>query len=199
MTTPFGDTTINRVVFSDIHGTAVFTTHLHDHAAAGIYEFEFSHGSTSKKTRISVWPKPDESNRITNLFNHKAGAFSPLSSDFLQEIAGKDSAGYVASLTLSSSAKSEEISMLSEIRVEPDRAFLTYNAPNSEYRQIEVWQNGRILYSSDLQLDSGRISLPFPHACEPSQPMFFKVWSLTDTTLQVEEKSTLPTRIKCTR
>ncbi len=193
MTTPSGDTTINRVVFSDLQGTAVFTTHFHDHTASGIYEFQFSQGSSTRTARIPVWPAPDESRRIKTLFNSRASAFSPLSSSFLQELANASPTGYLANIP---PVRPEESGLLSGIKIEADRAFLSYNAPGSEYRQIEVWQNGKLLYCSDLQLDSGRISIPFPHACDPSQPLFFKVWYLADTRLQVQEQCVLPAKIK---
>ncbi len=194
MRTPSGHQTINRVLLTDIHGTAVFTTHIHDHAASGDYEFEFVQGKSRQTLKIPVTPAPDKNQLVRQLFKHRLNLVQPLSPGLMSELAMASAPVYLIRPARSSHSWKPDI--LSSIRAEIDQAFLTYDCGASEYRQIEVWQNGRIIYNSDLQLEAGRISIPFPHALEPSQPLLFRVWQISSGTMKIQEQATMPANFK---
>jgi hypothetical protein len=52
--TPGGQNTVNRVVHSDIDGMAVFTTHINNNAAGGIYKCELSHGHEKVVLHLNI-------------------------------------------------------------------------------------------------------------------------------------------------
>ncbi len=187
MQTPAGHQTVNRVVQTDIHGTAVFTTHIHEHAAPGLYKFEFSHGDAMQMLEIPVFNRPDQLQLLNQFFSSRPGLIQPLAPHFLRVTALASPPAYIIAR-----ARSSDRPLLSDIRHEAGQAFLTYNCPGSEHRQIEVWQNGSIIYTSDLQLPAGRISIPFPRPIEQAQPLVFRLWQLTGRTLGIQEQAILP-------
>ena len=189
MHTPGRHQTINRVLQTDINGTAVFTTHMHEHAAPGCYEFEFVQGKTHRLLELAVQSAPDRSTLLKQLFQHRLDFIQPISPVFLNQLAIASPPAYLIS---SHSVDASHTSMLSEIRPEIDQAFLAYDCNGSEHRQIEVWQNGNLIYNSGLQLASGRISIPFPHPVDLTQPLFFRIWQIGATSLRIQEKAVLP-------
>ncbi len=189
MHTPGRHQTINRVLQTDIHGTAVFTTHMHEHATPGCYEFEFVQGKTRRTLELAVQSAPDRSTLLKQLFQHRLDFIQPVSSAFLNHLALASPPVYLIS---SHSFDASHTQMLSEIRPEIDQAFLAYDCSGSEHRQIEVWQNGNLIYNSGLQLASGRISIPFPHPVDQTQPLFFRIWQMGETSFRIQEKAVLP-------
>jgi len=189
MKTPSGHDTINRVVLTDLHGTCLFTTHLHNSAAYGIHDFEFSTGNSVQLLPMPVLPQPDKAVVIQKLIRNEPGLLSSISSAFINTLT---IASPPIHLLKQSNTASEAVGRpLEEFKLESDQAFITYDCTGSDYRHVEVWQNGHLIYSSDLQLESGRISVPFPHPPEPSQPLFTKIWEIRGNTIKVQEKSAL--------
>ncbi len=187
MQTPAGHQTVNRVVQTDIHGTAVFTTHIHEHAAPGLYKFEFTNGDAKQSLEIPVFSRPEQLQLLNQFFTSRPGLIQPIAPHFLQISSLATPPAYIVTQTIPANMK-----MLSEIRCETGQAFLTYACPGSAYRQIEVWQNGQVIYNSDLQLAAGRISIPFPHPVEQAQPLLFKLWQINDRVLKIQEQAILP-------
>jgi len=190
MKTPAGHDTVNRVVLTDLHGTCLFTTHLHNSSAYGIHDFEFSTGNTVQFLPMPVLPQPDRFVVAQKLIRNEPGLLSSISSAFLSSLTLASPPIHI--LKNGNTASETAGGLLDEFKVESDQAFITYDCTGSDYRHVEIWQNGHLIYSSDLQLESGRISVPFPHPPEPSQPLFTKIWEIRGNSLQVQEKSALP-------
>lgn len=190
MKTPAGHDTVNRVVLTDLHGTCLFTTHLHNSSAYGIHDFEFSTANTVQSLPMPVLPQPDKFVIAQKLIKNEPGLLSSISSVFLNNLTLASPPIHI--LKYGNTASETAGGLLDEFKVESDQAFINYDCTGSDYRHVEVWQNGHLIYSSDLQLESGRISVPFPHPPEPSQPLFTKIWEIRGNTLKVQEKSALP-------
>lgn len=189
MKTPAGHDTINRVVLTDLHGTCLFTTHLHNSSAYGIHDFEFSTGSSVQSMPMPVLPQPDKAVIAQKLIRNEPGLLSSISSAFLNSLTIASPPIHI--LKYGRIASETDGKILEDFSVETDQAFITYDCTGSDYRHVEVWQNGHLIYSSDLQLESGRISVPFPHPPEPSRPLFTKIWEIRGNTLKVQEKSAI--------
>lgn len=188
MTPPSGHTTINRVVLTDLDGTAVFTTHIHSNAAQGLYRFDFFQGGNKLSLKTHIGSPIERTQFVKRLFERPGRLLPDLPA--LLEPGPVDAR--VPLYVLKNEDSQPASTMLSDIRPEQDQACLTYDCPDSEYRQIEVWQNGKIVYNSDLQLPSGRIAIPFPHGVQSSSPIFFKLWQLQGNLLMVKEQVLMP-------
>ena len=189
MKTPAGHDTINRVVLTDLHGTCLFTTHLHSSAAYGMHTFEFSTGNAVQSLPMPVLPQPDKALVAQKLVRNEPGLLSSISSAFLNSLTIASPPAHL--LEYENHAGETAGRILAEFKVEIDQAFITYDCTGSDYRHVEVWQNGHLLYSSDLQLEAGRISVPFPHPPEPSQPLFAKIWEIRGNAVKIQEKAAL--------
>jgi len=189
MKTPAGHDTINRVVLTDLYGTAFFTTHLHSSSAYGLHHFDFSSGNSVQSLPMPVLPQPDKAVLAQKLIRNEPDLLSSISSAFLNSLTIASPPVHILKYGNTSSETSSRL--LEEFKVEIDQAFITYDCTGSDYRHVEIWQNGHLIYSSDLQLESGRISVPFPHPPEQSQPIFAKIWEMKGNTLKVQEKSAL--------
>lgn len=188
MMPPSGHTTINRVLFTDIDGIAVFTSHINNNSPVGIYTFDFFQGNEKLQLKVFIGSQLERLQSIKRLFDKRNDYMQYFSAIFQPDTIISSQPLPLYNLLNSPNTLS---SILYEIRAENDQAFLSYDCKGSEYRQIEVWQNGKVVYNSDLQLDSGRIAIPFPHGIQAAQPIFFKLWQLRGNELRVQEQGLL--------
>ena len=178
---PNGHTTINRLVHTDLDGTAVFTTHINNNTRPGIYIFEFTQGSERVKISILVDLQKRNNDMLTQRFNWHGSSMLPLSTILPATYTSTEPQKNDYMLVSQDLPNNKS---LYDIRSEKKQAFLNYNCEGSTHRQIEVWQNGKAVYTSDLQLESGRISIPFSRGVKAGQPLFFKLWQLKQNKLR---------------
>lgn len=180
---PGGQQTVNRVIHSDIDGTAMFTTHLNNNTAAGIYSVEFSHGKEMVSVRLDVKSMSNKRRAREDAIQQKVA--NPISAIMASDIIAPVPQKYWFATKTSQQGTNES---LHDVTIEKNQIYLSYRCPGSSWRQIEVWQNGRIHYTSDLQLESGRISLSFKIPLQSDTPISLKLWHLDANGIQVCEQ-----------
>lgn len=92
--------------------------------------------------------------------------------------------------TYSHFSNNENSGFIYNLICEETNALLAYGCPESEHRQIEIWQNGKLHYYSDLALEGGTISLVFDKSNPllSGCPTLFKIWQLKDNHVLSHEK-----------
>ena len=156
---PSGYTTINRVVTSDTDGLATFETKIHSASPEGYYNFIFQ--SETFEQKITLYIKSNNINKLSN----------DLSAIYANDSESVDNKGYIFNLNC-----------------ERNDVLLAYGCPESDFRQIEIWQNGKLHYFSNLPLEGGIISLPLNKPLLAGCPALFKVWQITDNKVSTHEK-----------
>ncbi len=182
--TPTGHQTVNRIVHSDINGTAVFTTHLNNNVAGGIYSCEFSHGREKVSLRLNV--KSLEVKRRNRAKAMQKRDINPLKTMLGTGNNSSEPQHYYFATPINQHANSTAIE---EVNIDKTRIYLSYNCPDSNWRQIEVWQNGKIHYSANLQLAAGRVSLSFTSPLQSDIPIKLKLWYLGTEGIRVCEQT----------
>lgn len=156
---PSGYTTTNRVVSTDADGLATFETFIHSASPEGYYTFVFQ--SDNFEQKISIYAKRNTEN--LSFFTTQA-VYSP-------DVETNENCGYIFNLNC-----------------EPQGALMAYGCPESEHRQIEIWQNGKLQYHSNLALEGGTISLILQKPLLAGCPVLFKVWQISGNTVSSHEK-----------
>lgn len=162
MHTPSGITTINRVVTTDTEGLGVFQTKIHPAAPEGFYTFIFQSGNSQQK--IVTYIKKAEEKKQNNLNLDSTATY-------VQEQENNETCGYIFNLNC-----------------ERDNALLAYGCPDSHHRQIEIWQNGKLHYFANLDLEGGTVSLILQKPLLAGCPALFKVWQMKDNSVSSHEK-----------
>ena len=157
--TPSGYTTVNRIVNTDTEGLASFETNIHQYSPEGIYTFIFQSGNFEQKVSINV---KDKSEKITTQ------RFSPI---YELTQTPNDNPAYIFNLNC-----------------EPQGSLMAYGCPESEHRQIEIWQNGKLQYYSNLKLEGGTVSLILQKPLLAGCPVLYKVWQINKNKVVSHEK-----------
>ncbi|NLF98028.1 MAG: hypothetical protein GX569_14950 [Candidatus Riflebacteria bacterium] len=182
--TPAGQQTVNRVIHSDIDGMAVFTTHINNNAAGGIYKCELSHGREKVVLHLNIKSMSEKRRKRAMTIQNRD--INPLARLIEPDMKITEPQQYYFARSL------EEIDqpvIFDEVNLEKSTVFLSYHCPGSLWRQIEVWQNGRIHYTSDLQIESGRVSLSFKSPLLEDIPIKLKLWYLDQNGLKICEQT----------
>ena len=157
--TPSGYTTINRVITTDTEGLANFETNIHSASPAGIYTFLFQSDNFEQKISINV---KDEAEKLI------ARSF-PAMYELLDN--PNDNSGFIFNLNC-----------------EQQGSLIAYGCPESEHRQIEIWQNGKLQYYSNLELEGGTVSIILQKPLLAGCPVLFKVWLINKNRVISHEK-----------
>ena len=181
---PGGEQTVNRVIHSDIDGMAVFTTHINNNAAGGVYRCEFSHGRELAVLHVNV-KSMGEKRRKRNMTMQKR-VINPLASLLESGAKTTELQHYYFSTSL---RQNDRKPVFDEVNLEKNKVFISYQCPGSSWRQIEIWQNGRIHYTSDLQIESGRVSLSFTSPLLSDMPIKLKLWYLDKDGIKIYEQT----------
>lgn len=155
---PSGFTTLNRIVTTDTEGMARFETKIHPASPEGFYTFVFNSGNFEQKFSIYI----RKYNKNSTLFN-TIPAYAPV-------YALNENTGYIFNLNCGESD-----------------ALIAYGCPDSSHRQIEIWQNGKLHYYSNLNLEGGTISIILNKPLLSGCPALFKVWQLKDNKISSHE------------
>lgn len=172
---PGGQMTVNRVISTDIYGSAFFTTHINPWAPAGNYSFTFTSGLESVKVDIRVGSKDRKDEQLCNEIRDSIRGLLPMPAFFekFKPRAASDTTEWHA---LEFSTPEKPSLDITDLKLSGNQAVLSYNCPDSVYRRIELWQNGRVIYSSDLPLLTGRVSLPLHRNVTSGVPVSFRLW-----------------------
>jgi len=184
LTTPGGQQTVNRVIHSDIDGMAVFTTHINNNAAGGIYRCELSHGREKISLHLNIRSMSEKRRNRTMAIQNRD--INPLVNLLETSPKTAEMQHYYFATSL---RQLDRKAVFDEVNIDRNKIFLSYRCPNSSWRQIEVWQNGRLHYSSDLQIDSGRISLSFKTPLLTDIPIKLKLWFLDNDGIKTYEQA----------
>ncbi|MBP5468502.1 MAG: hypothetical protein J6Z11_04585, partial [Candidatus Riflebacteria bacterium] len=159
---PSGFTTINRVVTTDFDGLATFQTKIHPASPEGVYTFIFQSGNFHQKVYVNVKKANNNSSLTENLDS------IPF---YTQTDNSNENSGYIFNLNC-----------------EKDGILIAYGCPESEHRQIEIWQNGKLHYYSNFPLEGGIVSIPLNKPLLAGCPALFKVWQIKDNQVSSHEK-----------
>jgi len=182
--TPGGQQTVNRVIHSDIDGMAMFTTHINNNAAGGIYKCELSHGREKVVMHLNIKSMSEKRRKRAMTIQNRN--INPLARLLEPDMAATDPQRYYFS---SSIRELDQPTAFDEVNLEKNTVFLSYQCPGSLWRQIEIWQNGKIHYTSDLQIESGRVSLSFKSPLLEDIPIKLKLWYLDREGLKIYEQA----------
>lgn len=190
---PSGCLTINRVIQTDLDGLALFTTHFHESMPEGLYRFEFSYGNELLQLELFVQSSNKKNNLLSRRIKNKIQGILPISA-FLKTsaLADEDVCQLFAIMPLDAKTATSTTG-LSNVQIKKDEkgettAILSYDCPASNYRQIEMWQNGQAIYTSELPLEAGTISIPLVKAIS-SAPLRFKLWFLKTDELMAQDQT----------
>ncbi len=158
---PSGYTTLNRIVTTNQNGLATFETAIHPASPEGYYTFVFSTNNFSQKISVYIKKNSNKNSVIDSI-----PFYSP------------------------TQITNENCGFIYNLLCEETNALLAYGCPESEHRQIEIWQNGKLHYFSDLALEGGTISLVFDKSNPllPGCPVLFKVWQINGDNVSSHEK-----------
>ena len=159
---PSGFTTINRVVITDFDGLATFQTKIHPASPEGIYTFIFQSGNFHQKIFVNI---KNQKNTLPYADN-----IDPIPL-YKQTDNSNENCGYIFNLNC-----------------ERNSILIAYGCPESEHRQIEIWQNGKIHYYSNFPLEGGIVSIPLNKPLLAGCPALFKVWQIKDNQVSSHEK-----------
>ena len=158
---PSGLTTLNRVVTTDSDGLANFETEIHPASPEGFYTFVFQSGSFEQK--ISIYVKGNDS-------EPKLSSLETIPT-YSSDKDNNETCGYIFNLNCQSGD-----------------TLLAYGCPDSDHRQIEIWQNGKLHYFSNLDLEGGTVSLILQKPLLAGCPALFKVWQISGNEVSTHEK-----------
>ena len=157
--TPSGFTTINRIVTTDTDGLASFETNIHPASPEGTYTFVFQSDNFEQKVSVNV---KDKAEKLT------ANKF-PTLYELIDN--PNENSGFIFNLNC-----------------EPQGSLMAYGCSESEHRQIEIWQNGKLQYYSNLKLEGGTVSLILQKPLLAGCPVLFKVWQINKDKITSHEK-----------
>lgn len=182
LVSPANCLTINRVIHTDIDGTALFTTHIHTSAPEGIYRFEFSHGHEIVNLELLIQSNNKKNAVLTQRIKDKIKKGLPISALLNQRSPFDELWTGEYSINKSTDSTVKSLS-LTDIQLAKDgemqnKARLSYTSANSSYRRIEAWQDGKYLYTSELPLASGTVVINLHKPLQATKPIRFKLWSI---------------------
>ena len=156
---PSGFTTINRIVTTDTDGLATFETNIHPSSPEGTYTFVFLSDNFEQKVSVNI---KDKSEKLS------ANKF-PTVYELIDN--PNENSGFIFNLNC-----------------EPQGSLMAYGCTESEHRQIEIWQNGKLQYYSNLKLEGGTVSLILQKPLLAGCPVLFKVWQINKDKITSHEK-----------
>ena len=156
---PSGFTTLNRIVTTDTDGLASFETNIHPASPEGTYTFVFQSDNFEQKVSINI---KDKSEKLSA--NHISTVYELIDNP-------NENSGFIFNLNC-----------------EPQGSLMAYGCSESEHRQIEIWQNGKLQYYSNLKLEGGTISLLLQKPLLAGCPVLFKVWQINKDKITSHEK-----------
>ena len=156
---PSGFTTINRIITTDTDGLATFETNIHPSSPEGTYTFVFQSDNFEQKVFVNVKDKSEK--LIANNF------------PTVYELIGNPN---------------ENSGFIFNLNCEPQGSLMAYGCTESEHRQIEIWQNGKLQYYSNLKLEGGTVSLILQKPLLAGCPVLFKVWQINKDKITTHEK-----------
>ena len=159
MISPSGFTTLNRVVTTDTDGLASFETNIHPASPEGTYTFVLQSDNFEQKISVNV---KDKSEKLTS--NQFPNLYEVIDNP-------NESSGFIFNLNC-----------------EPQGSLMAYGCTESEHRQIEIWQNGKLQYYSNLKLEGGTVSLILQKPLLAGCPVLFKVWQINKNIITSHEK-----------
>lgn len=176
MTTPFGLTTINRILTSEVDGFANFSTFINSNSPQGIYKFEIS--AQNNLLTLSL-PVLSADKRIHSISTRLPVFGINTLANPGKELAQND-------LALSFPPDQEIIQTLKPAN---QQIKFDFNCGESGMRSAEVWQNGILLNYSELPIAAGNSSHPLPRSLQPEMPMCLKVWFHDGQSLHSQQKT----------
>lgn len=162
MITPSDVTTLNRIVTTDNEGLADFKTFIHAASPEGFYRFIFQSGEFEQKVSIYIKRQKEGEVRL---------AYLETVPSYMNDFDTNETCGYIFNLN---TGKTD--------------ALMAYGCPDSDHRQVEIWQNGRLNYYADLNLEGGTVSLVFHKELLAGCPALFKVWQISGNDVVSHEK-----------
>ncbi|MFZ5950300.1 MAG: hypothetical protein ACOYXC_06325, partial [Candidatus Rifleibacteriota bacterium] len=178
MTPPFGLTTLNRVVNTEIDGFANFTTFINGSSPPGIYRFEISSGN---RRAFLFLPVSDAAEKATTLIEKVQAAGIPLAMT-------KTPSDENAPFTCSTPPQSE---IISGLKTGNQQLFFDFNCVGSSYRSVEIWQNGSLLHQANLPIEEGNSSYPLPRNFISSIPVRVKTWFIRDNKIFKQDQAVI--------
>jgi hypothetical protein len=173
MIAPFKQTTLNRIIHTDVNGSAWFSTFISKRAPAGSYRLEFSHGQESLSLKIPI---------SAGQRSHKAqltGFASGL--NHFTSIALEDQQKEKFSIY----AKKTD-AFITNLKLGNQQFNFNFDCQNSALRCLEVWQNGKLLNHDFLPIEQGRSAHPLPRSTNPDEPLRLKLWIIRGNKLTFE-------------
>ncbi|MEW6710104.1 MAG: hypothetical protein AB1403_09815, partial [Candidatus Riflebacteria bacterium] len=167
MTPPFGLTTLNRVITTELDGFANFTTFINGSSPPGIYRFEISSGN---RNAFLFLPVADAAEKATTLSEKVQAAGIPLAIT-------KTATDQNSLFTCSTPPKSE---IISDLKTGNQQLSFYFNCVGSSYRSVEIWQNGNLLHQANLPIEEGNSSYPLPRNFISTIPVRVKTWFIRD-------------------
>lgn len=176
--------TINRVIHSDMTGEAIFSTHISREAPEGLYQLEFSLGDKRQIFKVQILDRQRSAPLPASLMNiHDTGSALPQS---LLQSATTQKPALTAKYQMQAHSLNPQ---LSDFSIEDNRLFFKYDSNNAGLRQIEVWQNGKAHFSSELPLTSGRSSLTLPKSVIAGQPASIRLLFAKESLVHMSNQS----------
>jgi hypothetical protein len=175
MQAPYGLTTVNRVIPSEIDGFINFTTYINSNAPQGLYKFEITSPNNQIQLKLPIFGADKRLGKLSeNLPNI---GISPMPKS--------PPKSFSPALTLSHPPVEQIIQTL---RPGNQQIHFDFACASSSCRFAEVWQNGQLLNYSELPIEAGNSSHPLPRNFLSELPLRLKLWFCRNGKLLQDEK-----------
>lgn len=182
LTTPFGITTANRLVSSEIDGMADFTTLINANSPPGLYRVDVTAGNSNAEILLPIAGSGKKAGMLSDRL--KISGVNLLSETLKSQ---ENRAGELFSYQFPSRQR-----LLKNIKHGNQQLNVDYDfsSSNPGFRIIELWKNGTNLNQSELSIDNGNSSLSLPRQLPRGVPLKIKLWCIDKGKLIVDEKMT---------
>jgi hypothetical protein len=68
------------------------------------------------------------------------------------------------------------VKFIKNVHTEPHQTIISYDCPDANSYNIELWQNRRLLYASELPVRQGSVVIPLPKGILADMPQRVKIW-----------------------
>ncbi len=161
---------INRILVSSAFGKVEFNTFIHKSIENKMFFVEFKSAAGEISYEIPVFKSPNPlSIRMDNI---TPSSLIPGTS-YSEENFSETIENFDFNLKVSNS---KDYNFIKEVKTEPFQTTISYDCPDSTLYQIELWQNHRLLYASELPVRQGRVVIPLPKGILADKPQRVKIW-----------------------
>lgn len=175
MQAPYGLTTINRVIPSEIDGSINFTTFINSNAPQGLYHFEVAAPNNQIQLKLPIF---SADKRLSHLSEN-------LPSIGINSVQRQEKNPVSQELRLSYQPKEQ---LIQTLRPGNQQIHFDFDCASSTCRFAEVWQNGILLNYSELPIEAGNSSHPLPRNFQTRLPLRLKLWLCRNKQIHQDEK-----------